>query len=90
MIEHGQTDWKTILELIGAGAVVLGLIFVGLELRQSTIAARAAAYQELGIATADIWYLQSTHRELNDIFWRVVIADPESGSGPVSGRLSFL
>lgn len=35
------------LELISAGAVLVGLIFVGLELRQNTAAVEIASYQEL-------------------------------------------
>jgi hypothetical protein len=59
-------------ELFALVGVILSLIFVGLELRQSTIASRAAAYQEVGIATANIWYLQASNPELNEIFWQAV------------------
>jgi hypothetical protein len=52
-------------ELIAITSVVLSLIFVGLEFRQSTIASRAAAYQELGIATADLLFSLSDNSELN-------------------------
>jgi hypothetical protein len=43
------------LELVGIAAVVLSLIFVAYEVRQNTISARAAAIQEIGIATAEMW-----------------------------------
>jgi hypothetical protein len=43
------------LELIGIAAVVLSLIFVAYEIRQNTISARAAAIQEIGVATAEMW-----------------------------------
>ena len=42
-------------DLLGSAAVVAGLVFVGVEIRQSTIAAKAVAYQELGLATAAVW-----------------------------------
>jgi len=42
------------IELIGIIVVVLSLLFVGYEIRQNTIAARAAAYQSIGIATASV------------------------------------
>ena len=43
---------KDVLEIVGITAVVLSLAFVGYEIRQNTIASRAAAYQAIGIATA--------------------------------------
>lgn len=43
------------LELVGIAAVVLSLIFLAYEVRQNTISARAAAIQEMGIATAEMW-----------------------------------
>ena len=39
------TDWKRTAELIGIGAIVASLIFVGLEMRQTRKLAMAAAYQ---------------------------------------------
>ncbi len=49
---------KAIRETLAALSVVASLIFVGYEIRQNTVAARAAAYQAIGIATAaafDSW-----------------------------------
>ena len=54
-------------------AVVLSLIFVGYEIRQNTIAARATAYQAIGIAgaaTLDSW----AHDEQ---LWRLQRKKPE-------------
>ena len=62
-----KIESKEAIEILGVIAVVLSLIFVGLELQQSTIASRSAAYQELGIATAEYWYLLANNRELNDL-----------------------
>lgn len=45
---------KQLVEIVGFLGVVMSLVFVGLELRQSTIASRAEAYQELGIATSNL------------------------------------
>ena len=44
---------KDVLEIVGITVVVLSLAFVGYEIRQNTIASRAAAYQAIGIAGAD-------------------------------------
>jgi len=49
---------KDVLEIFGLIAVVLTLAFVGYEIRQNTVASRAAAYQAMGIAGAmalDSW-----------------------------------
>ncbi len=62
-------------EAVGLLGVVASLVFVGLELRQSRIAARAAAYQELGIAVADNWMDRANNRELNDLVYLSMTAD---------------
>ena len=54
-------------ELVAVFGIVLSLMFVGFELRQNTIAARSAAFQEIGIATAQGWLERSQNRELSDI-----------------------
>jgi len=55
--------------------VLASLVFVGLELRQSRIAARAAAYQELGVALAENWMDRANNRELNDLVYLATTAD---------------
>jgi hypothetical protein len=62
-------------EAVGLLGVVASLVFVGLELRQSRIAARAAAYQELGIAVAGNWMDRANNRELNDLVLLAMTAD---------------
>ncbi len=42
-----------IRETLGFLAVIASMVFVGLEIRQNTLQARAAAYQAIGIATAE-------------------------------------
>ena len=44
---------KAIRETLGFGAVVAGLVFVGLEIQQNNRLAQAAAYQAIGIASAE-------------------------------------
>ncbi len=68
---------KGLMELIGFAAIVVSLIFVGMELRQNTIASRAAAYQELGIATTGFWHQLANNRELNDLFMQVLYGDSD-------------
>lgn len=55
---------RDIGEITAVISVVLSLIFIGLEFRQNRIAMRAAAYQELGLATADILFSQSEDPEI--------------------------
>ena len=43
---------KNIFEAVGLVAIVASLIFLGLEIRQSNVQARASAYQAIGIAIA--------------------------------------
>ena len=43
---------QEVLEAVGVMAVVASLVFVGWQIRQSNIQARAAAYQAIGIATS--------------------------------------
>jgi hypothetical protein len=54
---------KTFGEILGQMAVVASLVFVGLEVRQSNLQARAAAYQAIGIATAE-WHASLDDRSI--------------------------
>jgi hypothetical protein len=64
---------KPSLRQIGEVAAVLGvvssLIFVGLELRNNARAARASAYQQLGVAVTNSWMTKAANRELNDLIY---------------------
>lgn len=63
-----KLDVKAIVELLGAAAVLLGLIFVGLELRQNTAAVEAATLQNLTDASVD-WVVRIVEDpELTRIF----------------------
>ena len=46
---------KDIRDSVGLLLVVASMVFVGFEIRQNTIAARSAAYMEIGIATSE-WH----------------------------------
>ena len=60
----GQT-----IQIVANVGVIAGIAFLAFELRQNTIASRSAAYQSLGIATAETWFSFSENRELSDILW---------------------
>ena len=53
MSNEGDLNLRTVVEAGTAGAVLLGLIFVGLELRQNTAAVQAATFQDLTHASSD-------------------------------------
>jgi hypothetical protein len=46
---------KEVREVVGFAGVVASLVFVGVEIRQNTVTARAAAYQAMGEAVSDSW-----------------------------------
>ena len=51
---------RNTVELVGIFGLLASLIFVGLELRASNVQARAAAFQAIGIATAEF------HQSMDD------------------------
>lgn len=62
-------------ELVGSGAVLVGLIFVGLELRQNTAAVEAASLQNQTDASTDFLTLVASDAELARI-WIAASEDP--------------
>ncbi len=73
MSESGDRNPKSLFEVAGAVAVLLGLIFVGLELRQNTAAVEAATFQDLIHASSD--------------FLVDIASDPETQRVYATGRL---
>ena len=65
---------KSVRETLGFLAVVAGLVFVGMEIRQNTIVARAAAYQEIGFQTMEGWRMRSLDRAWAELM--VLASDP--------------
>ena len=59
---------KLVIEVTGAIAVFLGLVFVGLELRQNTNAVEAATFQSLTDASNDFIMTIASDAELNRIY----------------------
>jgi len=62
-------DWGALGEIIGAVAIIISLIYVGLQIRQSTLASRAATSQAY---TSQFISSISALLEpgFSDIFWR--------------------
>lgn len=59
---------RLVAEIGGAVAVFLGLVFVGLELRQNTQAVEAATFQSLTDASNDFLLTIASDAELNRIY----------------------
>jgi hypothetical protein len=55
---------KSVGELVGLAGVIGSLVFVGFEVRQNTLAARAAAYQDMGSMISATWMLGAQDPEL--------------------------
>ena len=63
-----------LIEILGLVAVAVSLVFVGFEVRQNTIAGRAAAYQEHGSHLANQWLTLAQDPALTRLF----IADEDN------------
>jgi hypothetical protein len=73
---------KTLRDTLAAGGVIASLVFVGMEIRQSNAQARAAAYQAIGTATAEVFNTSSHDRE----FSAILLKDP-SDREPVEWQM---
>jgi hypothetical protein len=62
-------DWGALGELVGGVAIIVSLVYVGLQIKQSTAAARAATSQAFSEQYSTI-ILQITKSGFRDIFWR--------------------
>jgi len=75
--------------LAGAGAVLVGLVFVGFELRQNTSAVEAATLQNLTASSQDYLLFIASDVELHRI-WRQAAIDPSELTGPEVERVHLL
>jgi hypothetical protein len=71
------TAWKDFLELVGIIAIVVSLVFVGFELRQSTAIARSDAYSSFSSQFLDL----VTDAALNERMSRL-ISKVNQGASP--------
>ena len=65
---------KELRETVGLIAVVAGLVFVGMEVRQNNQLAQAAAYQAMGEGLGDFWLEFATDDVTADLFWQTTMA----------------
>jgi hypothetical protein len=76
MSDSSARKLKTVVEAAGAGAVLLGLIFVGLEVKQNTAAMQAATIQGLADSSQEHLLLLASDPELLEIQQKAV-TDPD-------------
>jgi len=67
MSDSSARNVKTVIEAAAAVAVLLGLIFVGLELKQNTAAMQAATFQGLADSSQEHLFLIASNPELLEI-----------------------
>ena len=71
------SDLASIAEIIGAVAIVISLIYVGVQVTDSTRAVRSASASETSAALSS-WYIQlGTNQQASEVF-RAGISSPES------------
>lgn len=76
MSDSSARNLKTVIEAAGAAAVLLGLIFVGLEVKQNTAAMQAATIQGLSDSSQEHLLLLASDPGLLQILQKAV-TDPE-------------
>jgi hypothetical protein len=76
MSDWGSAKLKAVIEIGGAIAVLIGLIFVGVELRQNTATVEAATFQSLTDASSDWLMMVAADPDLLNA-WTIGSADPE-------------
>ena len=57
-------------EIAGAIGVIVSLLYLGGHVRANTMAARAAAYQVMGVEISNLWHDWSTDPEMADLLSR--------------------
>ena len=68
MNESKENRLRLVLEVLGGIAVLIGLVFLGLELRQNTEAMQAATFQDLVHATSEFNVAIAANAELRSIY----------------------
>jgi len=69
--------WASIAEISSAVAVVLSLIFVGLQIRDNTIATQAATYQDSVAYDIELLLTRGTSPDGSRLFW-AFLESPDS------------
>jgi hypothetical protein len=77
-------DWAYIAEIVGGIAVIVSLIYVGLQVNDSACAVRSAAASDATMAMQS-WYLEmDRNRQASDIWFNAMVSP-----GPFSSNDEF-
>ena len=69
------SEWASIAEIIGAFAVVISLLYVGVQVNDSTSAVRAASANDVNVALQS-WYLEiGTNQQTSELFYTALISE---------------
>ena len=70
------SEWASVAEIVGATAVIISLVYVGLQVHDNTSAIRSAAANDASVAMQS-WYLEmGSNREASDL-WFNAMTSPE-------------
>ena len=83
------SDWASIAEVIGALAIVISLIYVGIQVSDGTRAVRSSTATETS-AAMQAWYVNvGSSAQATGAYWRGII-DPESLSPEETAQFIYL
>lgn len=69
------SEWASIAEIIGAFAVVISLVYVGMQVNDNSSAVRSAAANDANAAMQN-WYLQiGSDQQTSELFYRALTSE---------------
>jgi hypothetical protein len=70
------SDWASIAEVVGALAIVISLVYVGIQVKDSSRAVRSAAANDANVATQS-WYLEIGSNQQTSELWLAAMLSEE-------------
>ena len=68
-------NWASLAEIVGAAAVVISLVYVGIQVNDSAGATRSAASNDVNVALQQ-WYLQVvSNKETSDLLYKGLVSE---------------
>lgn len=78
------SEWANLAEIIGAFAVVVSLIYVGIQVNDSTAAVRAASANDANVSLQS-WYLEiGSDQQTSELFYNAITSEE-----PLSNQEEF-
>jgi len=74
-VKSKLSDWSSIAEIIGAFAVVISLVYVGVQVNDSASAVRSAAANDANVSVQN-WYLQvGSDPQTSELFYDGLVSE---------------